>query len=179
MCPGFRVTGDETHVTRGRANTLRLALSGLLGPDGRTDPAMKGTLDLGVGCKGCRRECPTGVDMAKMKIEVLGQYVKRHALPRKDRVIATLPRWAEAASRFHYLANLRDMVPGLPWLSEKLLGFARQRSLPAFSGRPFRASEVPDRAVVEGREVVLFADRSEERRVGKECVSTCRSRWSP
>src|SRR3546814_1625439 len=96
--------------------------------------------------------------MAKMKIVVLGQYVKRHGLPLKDRLIATLPRWAEAASRFHYLANLRDMVPGLPWLSEKLLGFARQRSLPAFSGRPFRASEVPDRAVVEGREVVLFAD---------------------
>src|SRR3546814_13623383 len=88
---------------------------------------MKETLDLCVGCKGCRRECPTGVDMAKMKIEVLGQYVKRHGLPLKDRLIATLPRWAEAASRFHYLATLRDMVPGLPWLSEKLLGFARQR----------------------------------------------------
>lgn len=158
MCPSFRATGDEIHVTRGRANTLRLALSGQLGPEGLTDPAMKATLDLCVGCKGCRRECPTGVDMAKMKTEVLGQYVKRHGLSLKDRMIASLPRWAEAASRFHTLANLRDAVPGLPWLSEKLMGFARQRSLPAFSGRPFRASEVPEREVVDGREVVLFAD---------------------
>src|SRR3546814_17290656 len=130
MCQSCRVTGDETHVTRGRANTLRLALSGQLGPDGLTDPAMKETLDLCVGCKGCRRECPTGVDMAKMKIEVLGQYVKRHGLPLKDRLTATLPRWAEAASRFHYPAHLRTMVPGLPWLSEKLLGLAPHRPDP-------------------------------------------------
>ena len=158
MCPSFRVTGDEQHVTRGRANTLRLALSGQLGPEGLTDPAMKASLDLCVGCKGCRRECPTGVDMAKMKTEVLGQYVRRHGLSLKDRLIATLPRWAEAASRFHYLANLRDAVPGLPWLSQVLMGFARQRSLPAFAADPFRASEAPERAVADGREVVLFAD---------------------
>src|SRR3546814_18358828 len=112
MCPSFRVTGDETHVTRGRANTLRLALSGQLGPDGLTDPAMKETLDLCVGCKGCRRECPTGVDMAKMKIEALGQYVQRHGLPLQDRRIATLPRWAAAASRVNSPATMPDTHPG-------------------------------------------------------------------
>ncbi|WP_299566535.1 FAD-linked oxidase C-terminal domain-containing protein, partial [Enterovirga sp.] len=68
MCPSYMVTGDEQHVTRGRANSLRLAISGQLGPDAFTSDDMKATLDLCVSCKGCRRECPTGVDMAKMKV---------------------------------------------------------------------------------------------------------------
>ncbi|NQW09393.1 MAG: 4Fe-4S dicluster domain-containing protein, partial [Alphaproteobacteria bacterium] len=158
MCPSFRATGDEQHLVRGRANTLRLALSGQLGPEALTDPAMKATLDLCVGCKGCKRECPTGVDMATMKTEVLGQYVARHGLSLKDRLIATLPRWAEAASRFHFLANLRDVLPGAAWLSEVALGFKAERSLPRWSADPFRSREVPEREVVDGREVVLFAD---------------------
>src|SRR3546814_7495884 len=70
MCPSFRATEDEQHLTRGRANTLRLALSGQLGADALTSDAMYDTMDLCVGCKGCRRECPTGVDMAKMKVEL-------------------------------------------------------------------------------------------------------------
>jgi FAD/FMN-containing dehydrogenase/Fe-S oxidoreductase len=158
MCPSFRVTGDEQHLVRGRANTLRLALSGQLGPDALTDPAMKETLDLCVGCKGCKRECPTGVDMAKMKTEVLGQYVARHGLSLKDKLVAHMPRYAEIAGRFHFLANLRDAVPGLPWLSEVLLGFARGRSLPKWSSEPFRASEVPEPRPDAVGEVVLFAD---------------------
>ena len=158
MCPSFRATGDEQHLVRGRANTLRLALSGQLGEDALTDPAMKATLDLCVGCKGCKRECPTGVDMAKMKTEVLGQYVARHGLSLKDRLIAEMPRYAEAASRFHFLANLRDVVPGAAWLSEKLLGFARSRPLPQWSGVPFRGSEAAETGGADGPEVVLFAD---------------------
>jgi len=158
MCPSFRATGDEQHLVRGRANTLRLALSGQLGADALTDPAMKETLDLCVGCKGCKRECPTGVDMAKMKTEVLGQYVARHGLGLKDKLIAHMPRYAEAASRFHYLANLRDTIPGGAWLSEKLLGFAAGRTLPKWAAEPFRASEVPERPATGGKEVVLFAD---------------------
>src|SRR5258705_13414848 len=71
MCPSFRVTRDEKHLTRGRANTLRLALSGQLGAQALTGDAVRDALDLCVGCKGCRRDCPTGVDMAKMKLEVL------------------------------------------------------------------------------------------------------------
>ena len=80
MCPSFRATGDEQHLTRGRANTLRLALSGRLGDDALTAPAMREALELCVGCKGCKRECPTGVDMARMKIEVAHQQAKRHGL---------------------------------------------------------------------------------------------------
>lgn len=81
MCPSYRATGEEQHLTRGRANSLRLAISGQLGKDAFTSPEMKRTLDLCVSCKACRRECPTGVDMAKMKIEFLHHYHARHGLP--------------------------------------------------------------------------------------------------
>ena len=91
MCPSYRVTRDEQHLTRGRANTLRLALSGQLGPDAFTSEAMYATMDLCVGCKGCTRECPTGVDVARMKIEFLAHYKARHGHTLKDRLIAHLP----------------------------------------------------------------------------------------
>src|SRR5437588_5841783 len=74
MCPSYRVTRDEQHTTRGRANTLRLALSGQLGADGIASEAVRAALDLCVSCKGCKRDCPTGVDMAKMKVEFLHHY---------------------------------------------------------------------------------------------------------
>ncbi len=93
MCPSFRVTGDEQHLTRGRANTLRLALSGQLGTDAFTSDAMFETMDLCIGCKGCKRECPTGVDMAKMKVEFLGPLspAPRVAIRRAaDRIPSTL-----------------------------------------------------------------------------------------
>ncbi|MGB8486888.1 MAG: FAD-binding and (Fe-S)-binding domain-containing protein, partial [Xanthobacteraceae bacterium] len=80
MCPSFRVTGEEKDVTRGRANTLRLAVTGQLGPDALTSDAMAETLKLCVSCKACRRECPTGVDMARMKIEVLATRAEQHGL---------------------------------------------------------------------------------------------------
>jgi FAD/FMN-containing dehydrogenase/Fe-S oxidoreductase len=130
MCPSYRVTRDEEHLTRGRANTLRLALSGQLGKDAFTGEAAFRAMDLCVGCKGCRRECPTGVDMAKMKIEFLAHYKARHGYTLKDRVMARLPDYAAAASRMSWLFNLRDTLPGAAWLSEKLLGLAARRPLP-------------------------------------------------
>ena len=134
MCPSFRATGEEQHLTRGRANTLRLALSGQLamtpGEDAFVSQEMHDTMDLCVSCKGCKRECPTGVDMAKMKIEFLHHYRQRHALPMRERLTAYLPRYAPWAARFAWLANLRDAVPGLALLSEKLLGLSARRTLP-------------------------------------------------
>src|SRR5436190_16059440 len=88
MCPSFRATRDEQHLTRGRANTLRLALSGQLGAEALASDAVRDALDLCVSCKGCRRECPTGVDMAKMKIEVLHHRQRVHGLARRDRWLA-------------------------------------------------------------------------------------------
>jgi Fe-S oxidoreductase len=132
MCPSYRVTRDEQHVTRGRANTLRLAVSGQLGPDAFTSEAMHDTMDLCVGCKGCKRDCPTGVDMAKMKIEFLAHYKARHGHTLKDTLVARLPDYAHAASRLPWLMNLRNHLPGAAWLGEKVLGLSAKRSLPAW-----------------------------------------------
>ena len=136
MCPSYRVTMDERHVTRGRANTLRLALTGQLGPGALTSDAMAETMALCVGCKGCRRECPTGVDMARMKIEYLHQRRKRHGLSLRDRAVAWLPRYAPAASRLAWMMNLRDRLPGLPAATERLVGLSAKRTLPG--GAPTR-----------------------------------------
>jgi FAD/FMN-containing dehydrogenase/Fe-S oxidoreductase len=141
MCPSFRVTREELHLTRGRANTLRLALSGQLegaaGEDALASEAVHQALDLCVSCKGCKRDCPTGVDMAKMKIEALHHYVGKHGLTIKDKLIAYLPHYAAGASSFWWLMNLRDALPGTAWLSEKITGFSSRRSLPRWQRRPF------------------------------------------
>ncbi len=143
MCPSYRVTRDERHLTRGRANSLRLALSGQLGPDALTSDAMLETLKLCVACKGCKRECPTGVDMARMKTEVLYQAARRNGLSARDELIAHLPRLAPWGARLAPLLNLRDRLPGLAGLSERLLGVAAARPLPRWRRDPFRAAEVP------------------------------------
>ncbi len=156
MCPSYRVTQDEQHVTRGRANTLRLAITGQLGPDAFTSDEMRDTMDLCVGCKGCRRECPTGVDMARMKTEFLHHYTRAHGLTMKDRLVAYLPRYAPYAAALSWLTGLRDTVPGLAALSERLLGLSARRSLPKFRRDAFRGA-----AEAEGAgagEVVLLVD---------------------
>src|SRR5918999_6311211 len=99
MCPSFRVTGNERDVTRGRANSLRLAISGQLGPDAFSSDEMLETMKLCVSCKACRRECPTGVDMARMKIEVLAARAERSGYSIGQRLIGWLPRYAPWASR--------------------------------------------------------------------------------
>ena len=149
MCPSYRVTRDEQHLTRGRANTLRLAVSGQLGPDGLTSDAVRDALDLCVSCKGCRRECPTGVDMAKMKVEFLHHYKKRHGITLKDRLVAYLPRYAPWAAR---LAPVTNALSGL---SKGLLGFAPQRALPKWRRDAFSDAPAAGNAA---RAVVLFVD---------------------
>jgi Fe-S oxidoreductase len=160
MCPSFRATGDEQHLTRGRANTLRLAISGQLGPDGLASDALYDTLDLCVGCKGCKRECPTGVDMARMKIEFLHHYHGRHGWPLTERLIAYLPRYAPFAARLALVANLRDRVPFVAALTERLAGLSAKRSLPKWRGRPFLRSAAGRYQVraPEDCDVVLLAD---------------------
>ncbi|MBI3706787.1 MAG: 4Fe-4S dicluster domain-containing protein, partial [Proteobacteria bacterium] len=155
MCPSYRATGDEQHVTRGRANTLRLALTGQLGPDALTSDAMWDTMDLCVGCKGCRRECPTGVDMQRMKIEFRHAWNRRHGLNAHQRLIAYLPRYAPIAARLAPLLNLRNRVKALAKLSQRF-GFDARRKLPEWRGDAFRADEAANPG--SGREVALFVD---------------------
>ncbi len=156
MCPSYRITRDEQHLTRGRANTLRLALSGQLGPDAFTSNEMRATLDLCVSCKGCKRDCPTGVDMAKMKVEFLHQWQSKYGLKLKDKLIATLPRWAPWAARLPLLFNLRDALPGAAALSERYLGFSAKRSLPKWRSDTFLQQASATDA--QTANVVLFAD---------------------
>jgi len=159
MCPSYRVTRDEAHLTRGRANTLRLALTGQLGPDAMASDDVAEAVALCVSCKACRRECPTGVDMAKMKIEALAARAARHGVGRRARLVAELPRYARLASALAPLANLRNRVPALRRWSERLLGLAATRSLPAWSAAPFRDAEAaaPKGPAPKG-DVLLLAD---------------------
>jgi Fe-S oxidoreductase len=141
MCPSYRATGDETHLTRGRANTLRLALSGQLGPDALVSEEMRDTLALCVSCKGCKRECPTGVDMARMKIEFLYHYRKKNGLSARDRAIAYLPRYAPQAARLARFTKLRNRIPALAAIDERVLGFSARRQMPEWSADPYRGAD--------------------------------------
>jgi FAD/FMN-containing dehydrogenase/Fe-S oxidoreductase len=154
MCPSYRVTREERDVTRGRANTLRLAITGQLGPDALTSDAMAETLKLCVSCKACRRECPTGVDMARMKIEVLRARSEKRGLSLHDRLVGYLPRYAPYAAKLHWLLNLRDAIPGAAKVSEAVAGFSAGRTLPHWRADWFK--EPHDGG--GGRDVVLFAD---------------------
>ena len=142
MCPSFMVTGEEEHSTRGRANALRLVLSGALPKEELTGQRMFDTYDLCLGCKGCKAECPSNVDVAKLKMEFLSLYYDRHGVPwgvRQMADAARLNRWGSA------LAPLSNWLAGLPltgWLAEKLWKIDRRRPLPRFErenfGRWFR-----------------------------------------
>ncbi|MGZ5156249.1 MAG: FAD-binding and (Fe-S)-binding domain-containing protein [Caldimonas sp.] len=160
MCPSFRVTRDEQHLTRGRANTLRLALSGQL--DGGAHPlasdAVHDALALCVGCKGCKRDCPTGVDMARMKFEVTAQRKARDGHSLRDRCLGALPEIARVASRVPWLANLRNRVGLLARLSERWLGLSARRSLPAWRRDTF--ARVAPTLGLASREAVLSAGKA-------------------
>ncbi len=154
MCPSYRVTRDERDVTRGRANTLRLAITGQLGPDALTSDEMAETLKLCVSCKACRRECPTGVDMARMKIEVSRARANKCGLSLHDRLVGYLPRYAPYAARVSWLLNLRDRLPGAAALSETVTGFSAKRPLPKWRQDYFRAARKSGGTA----NVVLLAD---------------------
>jgi Fe-S oxidoreductase len=159
MCPSFRITHDERDVTRGRANSLRLAISGQLGPDALASEAMLETMRLCVACKACRRECPTGVDVAKMRIEVLAAANRRRGLSLRDRLTAYLPRYAPYARYLAPVLNARDAVPGAGWLTERLTGFSAARPLPRWRRDVFRHAELAGAAGTGALgEVGLLAD---------------------
>ena len=174
MCPSYRVTRDEKHLTRGRANTLRLALSNQLDVKEETSPlasdAIKEVMELCVSCKACRRECPTGVDMAKMKIEFLSAYKKRTGHSLRDLSVAYLPRYAAIISNTPLLPtilNLRNHIKPIAKLQEWIMGISAQRSLPIWKRKNFWSDSkatAPYQFTPEqlssgsGKGVVLLAD---------------------
>ncbi|MDW4497134.1 FAD-binding and (Fe-S)-binding domain-containing protein [Sulfitobacter sp. D35] len=153
MCPSFRATRNERDVTRGRANTLRFVISGQI-PGGLASDAMAETMKLCVSCKACRRECPTGVDMARMKIEVLAARRKASGLTLAEKLVGYLPRYAPYAAKVAGMMNLRNRIGSLRALAERPIGVSRRRSLPVWSPDPFRDAEAQD----DIPDVLLFAD---------------------
>lgn len=161
MCPSFMVTRDEVHSTRGRANALRLALSGQLGEGGLTSKRMYEVMDLCLECKGCKAECPSNVDVAKLKVEFLGQYHQRHGVPWRKQVlgnVALLNRIGSACAPF---SNWGMKIPGMRLLMQGVLGIDRRRSLPKFAKRTFSkwfAEHTPDAQAGSRGTVVLLDD---------------------
>ena len=167
MCPSYMATRDENDSTRGRANVLRLALSGQLAGEDLAGDAVAEALGLCVSCKGCKRDCPTGVDIARVKIEVLHADRRKRGLSERDRVIAELPERAYRASRWPLvpavLNRLAQTERGRAW-GEQRYGISTRRSLPRLRRDTLwrRASslKLATREEVLGAEkgVVLFVD---------------------
>jgi FAD/FMN-containing dehydrogenase/Fe-S oxidoreductase len=155
-CPSYGVTRDERESPRGRANSLRLALSGQLGEAAFGSPAMLETLELCVSCKACKTVCPFGIDIPKLKSEALAAARMDGHLPQAISLYARLPEYTDRARRWRAVLALRDLLPGVPQRTERTLGLAADRPWPKWAGRRFRA---PERAK-PGRlgTVALFAD---------------------
>ena len=141
MCPSFQATLDEAHSTRGRANALRAAISGVL-PDDLGDPAVKSVLDLCLGCKACAAECPSAVDVAKLKSEFLATWHDRHGVDLATRVFGNIHRVNQLAGMTPRLSN-RLMNSDLGRAGAGLLGLPTERPLPKFAHRRFSARRYP------------------------------------
>jgi FAD/FMN-containing dehydrogenase/Fe-S oxidoreductase len=158
MCPSFMATREETHSTRGRANALRLALSGKLGEAGLSDEAVHEALDLCLECRACRTECPVGVDVARMKSEFLAAYWQRRgSTPMRARVLGRVDRVAEWGSRLAPVSNVIARSWIARSLNERVLGIDRRRKPPAWSRRTFR-DQVARRYPGRPATVSLFVD---------------------
>ncbi len=137
MCPSYMVTREEEHSTRGRANLLRAALSGELPPESLSGPELYGALDLCLECKACKKECPTSVDMAKLKAEFLARYYEKNGTPFRARLFAHAADVGRWGSRLAPLSNWAAAIPGTRWLLESLVGIDRRRPLPPFASLSF------------------------------------------
>lgn len=139
MCPSYMATLDEQHTTRARANALRIALTRPELIDGPTDPVMDDVMGLCLSCKACRTECPTGVDMARMKAEWLAMRHRARGVPLRTRVLAAAPRMAELLSPLAPLANAVLRSTPMRALMDALFGIDRRIPPPALARRTFRA----------------------------------------
>jgi Fe-S oxidoreductase len=158
MCPSFQALLDEQHSTRGRANALRAAFSGTLPPGSLTSAELYEVMDLCLECKACKSECPSAVDMARMKAEFLAAHHDQHGLPLRSRLfgeIGSLAPWGQRASG---LANAVSHWGLTRRLQEALLGISRRRTFPSFSLRSFRSWFARHPSPPHGEPVVLFVD---------------------
>ncbi len=138
MCPSYRATRDETHSTRGRANALRAAMSGHLGPDGMYSRELYDALDLCLECKACKSECPSLVDMARLKYEFLAHYQQKNGVPLSARLFGNFAALSRLGSLTPALANLALASPPVKRLLERIAGIDRRRTLPRFAKTPFQ-----------------------------------------
>ena len=160
MCPSYMATLDELHTTRGRANALRAALSGRMPDEGLTGEALHQVMDLCLECKACKTECPSNVDMAKLKYEFLAHYHARHGYPLRSHLFGKIAQISAVAST---LAPVTNWLLGLGpnrWLMERLLGVSRHRRLPRFASQRFSkwfSSRTLRKRATRGK-VLLFID---------------------
>jgi FAD/FMN-containing dehydrogenase/Fe-S oxidoreductase len=138
MCPSFRVTREEEHSTRGRAHLLWEMTRRDFLQDGWRDEAVKDSLDLCLACKGCKSDCPVGVDVATYKAEFLSHYYETHPRPLNAVSFANIDLWARAASHMPGLVNLTTQLPGLRDLAKLAAGIPAQRRIPRFAPETFQ-----------------------------------------
>jgi FAD/FMN-containing dehydrogenase/Fe-S oxidoreductase len=137
MCPSYMVTREESHSTRGRANVLRLAMTGALGESGLGDDGVYEALDLCLECRACKSECPVGVDMARYKSEFLASYWSRHGTPLRARALGNIHRLSVWGSRLAPVSNWLAASPPVRWLNAQVLDIDPRRTLPAWKRETF------------------------------------------
>ena len=163
MCPTYRAAEEEIQSTRGRANALRGAISGAIPDDPTDDEFVTEVMDLCIGCKGCAKDCPSGVDMAKLKTEVEHAHHEEHGVDLRTRLLGEFERLAPLGSRFAPLSNLPGKIPLVRSVLERTLGITSDRELPTFRSESltdwFEARGGPgvSRAAAD-RDVMLFPD---------------------
>ncbi|ANQ83782.1 hypothetical protein dqs_0707 [Azoarcus olearius] len=157
MCPSFRATEDPLHSTRGRIEALNAALAGADDAVDFSDPRLAEAMALCLSCKGCKRECPNGVDMALLRAEYLAQRNAREGVPAQARLLASFTDHLAAYPALRWLVALRNRVAPLAALGERWWGIARERRLPAPASRPFKDAS-PASVPAEGPQVALLVD---------------------
>ncbi len=152
MCPTFRASQEEILSTRGRANMLRQAMNGELPDDPADEEFMHEVLDLCIGCKGCKHDCPSGVDLAKLKAEVSHEHHQRHGISVRDRLFANFDTLAKLGSATAPVSNWVSSLPGSGLAAEKVLGISRERDLPTFRRDTFAKRVADHRPAVSAHE---------------------------
>jgi FAD/FMN-containing dehydrogenase/Fe-S oxidoreductase len=162
MCPSYMATREEKHSTRGRANTLRLAMAGRLGESGLGDEDVHEVLDLCLECRACKAECPVGVDVARFKSEFLAGYWRRHGTPLRTRVVGHIHELSKWGSRLAPISNVATRSAIGRWVNEQVIGIDRRRTPPAFARDTFAkkyARRTPDSSLRPSTsDVMLFTD---------------------